>query len=149
MPTSRLSLPAPARVHGEISRENEGQGALKPILEESARRNKKTLEILKCRDFDTEADTVKKMFLTHGLGFVIPYFIYIYIYMSCPGFPDLLFYQLPLIVYTSFYCFFSESGTRFLVSYFSMCFLFFLLFFCEERGETGYQLIDTNDPYAQ
>ena len=61
MPTSRFSLSAPARVHGEVSRGNEGRGALKPILEESARRRKK-LEVLNCRDSDTEADTVKKKF---------------------------------------------------------------------------------------
>ena len=52
-------LSAPARVRGEVSRGNEGRGALKPILEEIARRNNKTLEILRCRDSDTEADTVK------------------------------------------------------------------------------------------
>ena len=74
VPTFRLPLSAPARDHGEVSRGNEGRGALKPILEESARRNKKTLEILKCRDCDTEADTVKKILPMHGLGLVIHYY---------------------------------------------------------------------------
>ena len=79
VPTSRLSLSAPARVHGELSRGNEGRGALEPILEESARRNKKKkLDILKCRDSDAEADTVQKIFPTHGLGFVTHYFMCIY-----------------------------------------------------------------------
>ena len=41
VPTSRLSLSATARVHGEVRRGNEERGGLKPILEESARRNKK------------------------------------------------------------------------------------------------------------
>ena len=44
VPTSRLPLSAPARVHGEVSRGDEGRGALKQILEESARRNKSPSE---------------------------------------------------------------------------------------------------------
>ena len=38
---------------------------------------KKNLELLKCRESDSEADTVKKLLPTHGLGFVIYHFIYI------------------------------------------------------------------------
>ena len=45
VPTSRLSLSARARVHGEVSRENEGRGALQPIPEERARRTKKNGDI--------------------------------------------------------------------------------------------------------
>ena len=37
--TSRLPLSASARVHGQVGRGNEGRGVLKPIFEESARRN--------------------------------------------------------------------------------------------------------------
>ena len=81
VPTSRLPLSAPARAHGEVSRGNEGPAALKRIFEESARRIKKILEILKCRDSDTEADTVKKFRPMHCLGFAIHYF-YISVVMN-------------------------------------------------------------------
>ena len=76
---SLVSLSLRTRSRRGNSRGNEGRGALKPILEESARRNEKTLEILKCRDSDTEDDTVKNLFPTHGLGFVIHYVIYMHI----------------------------------------------------------------------
>ena len=68
VPTSRLPLSVPARVHGVVKGGEEGRRALKPILEESARRNEETLELLKWRDFDTETDTVKTLFPTHDLG---------------------------------------------------------------------------------
>ena len=41
-------LRATARVHGEVSRRDEGRGELKPILEESARR-KKTRDKIKMK----------------------------------------------------------------------------------------------------
>ena len=75
MATCRLSLSAPGRVHGEVSTGNEGRGGLKPILEESARRKKK-LEILKCRDSDTEADTVKKILPMRIIGLVMHSVVY-------------------------------------------------------------------------
>ena len=51
VPTCDLYLSAPARVRGEVSRGNEGRGALKPILDGSARRNKKNPRVIEVSRF--------------------------------------------------------------------------------------------------
>lgn len=59
-------LSQPPRAFTAISRGNEGRGASMPILEESARRKGKTLEVLKCRDSDTKADKISSFLPMHG-----------------------------------------------------------------------------------
>lgn len=82
VPASRLSLSLPARVHGkvnEVNEVNEGRAASKPILEESAGRNKLKLKLLKCRDCDTEAGPELVLFFLLQVGWIQHYFIFIYL----------------------------------------------------------------------
>ena len=74
---SLVSLSPRSRSRRGKKGERRARGVEADPRRERSKRRKKS-EILKCRDSDIEADTVKQIFPTHGLGLVTYDLIYIY-----------------------------------------------------------------------
>ena len=78
MPTSRLPLCPRTRSRRGKQGERRARGIEADLRRERSNKLKKKLEIVKCRDSGTEADTVKKIVPMLCLGIALHYFIYVY-----------------------------------------------------------------------